>query len=218
MKLGKILMGAAIGVGAVAAAPFTGGGSIIAGVTAASSLAGAATVAGAVGAAGAGAVIAAAVDEMNEDEERERRMAAKESGFVDGMKKGEMDTKEKLMPILKDIESRNNYILALTAFGYSVANCDGEIAPEEVDELDYYLNYIQKDGTLPDEIKMELTIIQRRKDNFQNIKKYIDEVDVEYLGVFEEVLENIIMADGIEMDEEKEFRKEWQVYYEQRKN
>ncbi len=46
---GKILAGAAVGVGAVAAAPFTGGGSLLGAATLASSLAGAGTVAAAAG-------------------------------------------------------------------------------------------------------------------------------------------------------------------------
>lgn len=44
--LGKALIGAVVGVGAIAAAPFTGGGSLFAGATLMSSLAGAGVAAG----------------------------------------------------------------------------------------------------------------------------------------------------------------------------
>lgn len=66
MGLGKILGLAALGVGAVAAAPFTGGGSVLGAATLAGSLAGAGAAA-----AGAGAVGAAAGAALssNEDEE-----------------------------------------------------------------------------------------------------------------------------------------------------
>ena len=47
---GKVLAGVAIGVGAVAAAPFTGGGSLLGAATLGASLSGAGTIAAASGA------------------------------------------------------------------------------------------------------------------------------------------------------------------------
>lgn len=47
---GKVLAGVAVGVGAVAAAPFTGGGSLLGGASLIASLSGAGTIAAAVGA------------------------------------------------------------------------------------------------------------------------------------------------------------------------
>jgi len=73
MGWGKILGLAALGVGAVAAAPFTGGGSILAATGAAASLAGAGTVAAAVGAGAAGAAAGAIMSENEEEEQRQER-------------------------------------------------------------------------------------------------------------------------------------------------
>ena len=74
MGFWKILGGVAIGVGAVAAAPFTGGGSLLAaGVSLGSSLAGAGAVAAAVAAGSAGAVAGAALSKQ-EDEQRKREI------------------------------------------------------------------------------------------------------------------------------------------------
>ncbi len=79
MGWGKILGMAALGVGAVAAAPFTGGGSILAATGAAASLAGAGTVATAVGVGAAGAVAGAAMSDNEEEEKRESRRAREEA-------------------------------------------------------------------------------------------------------------------------------------------
>ena len=66
----KVIGGAVIGVGAIAAAPFTGGGSLLGAASLASSLAGAGALAAGAGAAGA---TAGAVMGRREKEEEERR-------------------------------------------------------------------------------------------------------------------------------------------------
>ena len=79
MGLGKILAytvgGVALGVGAVAAAPFTGGGSLLGGASIIASLAGAGVVAGVAGVAGAagGAVVQNFEDKKTEQKVRMRR-------------------------------------------------------------------------------------------------------------------------------------------------
>lgn len=62
MGVGKVIAGIAIGVGAVAAAPFTGGGSLLAGAGLVGSLAGAGALA--VGAGLVGGIIGGAIDEF----------------------------------------------------------------------------------------------------------------------------------------------------------
>ena len=66
----KVIGGAVIGVGAIAAAPFTGGGSLLGAASLASSLAGAGALAAGAGAAGA---TAGAVMGRREKEEEERK-------------------------------------------------------------------------------------------------------------------------------------------------
>ena len=72
MNYGKILGLAALGVGAVAAAPFTGGGSILGAVTLAGSLAGAGTIAAAAGAGVAGAAAGYAMSRKEEEEKKSK--------------------------------------------------------------------------------------------------------------------------------------------------
>ena len=71
MGFGKILGLAVLGVGAIAAAPFTGGGSILGAATIAGSLAGAGTIAAAAGAGAVGAGVGYALSRKEEEEEQE---------------------------------------------------------------------------------------------------------------------------------------------------
>ena len=80
MSMGRALLGAAIGIGAVAAAPFTGGGSILGAATLAGSLSGVGT---GLAAATAGFLGAAVVDNMGEIE----TLDAYSEGYKDAKKK-----------------------------------------------------------------------------------------------------------------------------------
>lgn len=75
MGIGKILGFAALGVGAIAAAPFTGGGSILGAVTLASSLAGAGVLATGAGVVGAGVGMAFSKKEQDEKAKQEQKLA-----------------------------------------------------------------------------------------------------------------------------------------------
>ncbi len=216
MGLGKVLLGAAIGVGAVAAAPFTGGGSLLAGASLAGSLTGAATVAVAAGAGTLGAVSGAVINEMEEEEREAERHRAKERGFEDGYTEGQIAAMERVNEILKDVRKRDDFLIALTAVCYAVANCDGEISSEELDELDYYLNVIKNNSTLPPAVKGQLTRVKNAKAPFNKVTRKLDRVDIEDLDAFEEIIENIVQADDYVAPEELDVLEEWRAYYERR--
>ena len=76
MSLEKAILGAVIGVGAVAAAPFTGGGSVLGAATLAGSLSGIGTCIAAAAAAAAGAALG---DEMGDSVDYE----AYDEGYED---------------------------------------------------------------------------------------------------------------------------------------
>ena len=118
MDAWKILGGVAIGVGAVAAAPFTGGGSVLAGATALSSLAGAGTIAAAVGAGAVGAGVGAkmAYDEEQEKEE-ERKKQAEQNLRLQKMEEALKDAE----PQLKEQEDYFNLLWEGVSF-YNINN------------------------------------------------------------------------------------------------
>lgn len=216
MQVGKILLGVGVGIGAIAAAPFTGGGSVFAaGASLGAALAGAGTAA----ACGAvvGGSLGAAASAVDEKKRRKEREAAKSRGFSDGLKKGEAETKKKITKIMTDTRKRDDYLIALTALCYAVADCDGKITEEEQDELDYSLNYIKTNGALPAPLKGQLTRIKNRKDGFEKVTTKLDKIATKDLPVFSDIIKNIIDANGFMAPEEQEFQSKWEAYCEQRK-
>ena len=86
LSMERIVLGAALGIGAVAAAPFTGGGSVLGAATLAGSLSGIGT---GVAAATAGFVGAAVADAMADDMRFE--------GYDEGYKDGQIELSEKMI-------------------------------------------------------------------------------------------------------------------------
>ncbi|UDQ99541.1 hypothetical protein AAEX28_07975 [Lentisphaerota bacterium WC36G] len=212
--LGKILLGTVVGVGAVAAAPFTGGGSVLAGASLVASLTGAATAATTAGLAGA--AIGAAVGRKEEEDIEANRRSAKKKGFEDGIKKGETEILKKMKPILKKVKEQDDYMIGLTAFCYTIAKCDGKISAEEQDELDYYLNYIVDNGTLSPVAKDKMLSLKNSTLTFKKCKKYLDKISFENLLGFSDILDSIIEADNIIHPAEIKLKEDWEKYYHER--
>lgn len=206
--LGKCILGATIGVAAVAAAPFTGGGSLFGGASLVGSLAGAGAVAGVAGAAGAAG---GAVAQGIEDNKKSKQIkAAKKSAFLDGINKGKAMTVEQIQIYV-------DFCLATTALSYWIARCDGEIDEKEKIELDYDLDAIKKNMDLPDAVKNELAKISMdEKISFKDVKKYLDKVSIDTLKELENDIEEIIMANEEISSEEKKAKDKFIKYLRER--
>lgn len=207
--LGKALIGAVVGVGAIAAAPFTGGGSLFAGATLMSSLAGAGVAAGIAGLGGAavGAVAQGVQDEFKEEEIKE----AKEASFVDGINEGKAQSVE-------EIKRYADFYLATTALSYYIARCDGGISAEEQLEIDYDLEAIKKNVDISDAVKNEIVRLMTKKDlTFDEVEMYLNEVSVRTLEQLGRDIDEIIEAsDGISPDEQRA-KERFVSYVERRK-
>ena len=210
---GKILAGALIGVGAVAAAPFTGGGSILGAASLAASLSGAGAVAAGVGAVGAGvgAVAGAAVDEEEENERRrsEKRGEQKaEAKFALRQEKLEREIKE----MMSDIAKREQFIVTAFAVGICSANCDGVISQEEIEELDYLVAGIGTSEMLSSSTKKQIEEMRQTPPNLNTVWALINEhglTDKKYIDLFSEVINIVIEADEKIEVSENDFVKTW---------
>lgn len=200
MGWGKMLGLAVLGVGAVAAAPFTGGGSILGAATAAASLAGAGTAAAAVGAGAAGAVAGKMLSDAEESEKIQDKNKIEEQNIE--IKKFNLKA-EKFHKIISEHEQRDEYTLAISSLFIAMANVDGYISEEEKKEI--YLvgkglseysegleNAINKLIEKPEDIE---TVVERLKEIKNN--KYQELI--EFLEVIALVDDNIID------DNEKQF-------------
>jgi tellurite resistance protein len=116
MGLFKILKGAAMGIGTVAALPIAGPIGVV-------------TFAGGAIAAATGVGVAKMLDEMDEEEKR-----------VQEEELAKLTLKaQKANKIINENKEHTNYIIALSALGIAMANSDGKITEEELEELDEFI-------------------------------------------------------------------------------
>lgn len=210
MSFWKILGGAAIGVGAIAAAPFTGGGSLLGAATLAGSLAGAGTVAAAVGAGVAGAAVGAAMG--GDDYEKGRSEGKKE-----GQKQGKAESAVEIAAMEKKFEellarldaAAVNYkaIYAMEAVAVAVASCDGEICDAERKQIEEFISGISR-SVLPQEVKDKIEDLYK---NPVNIKEAFEMASATSIGmeVYDSIIQVVMHADGIKYEEEKVFIQAW---------
>lgn len=195
---GKILAGALIGVGAIAAAPFTGGGSLLGAASLAASLGGAGTVAAAVGAGAVGAGVGAAVgaEDKNEHKRSEQRGEQRASAkFAKRQEKLESEIKA----MMQDIAKREQFIVAGFAVGICCANSDGVISPEEVEELDYLVAGIGKSDMLSNTTKTQIREMRQTPPNLNTVWALIEQhglTEQKYIDLFSEIIHIVIEADG----------------------
>ena len=199
MAFGKILGFAALGVGAVALAPFTGGGSLAGATALAGSLAGAEALA--VGAAVAGGAYGVSQARKEEEEERERNEEiAKLNLKADKFEKD-------LIEAIKSFEGDKeyfNYIIATMAMGMSIAASNGEIHPNEIEELSEFVGGIAH-SNYPQDIKDKIEKLYNNPPNFSTAVKYLEKVHPNNFDSIAEMLEIVMEADGIHHKEQLAF-------------
>lgn len=218
MGLGKILAytvgGVALGVGAIAAAPFTGGGSLFGAATLAGSLMGAGTIAAAAGTAavagGAGALLARNENEetkekdkiISEKDEKIAELSAKatkfEEGFKNAIKKFQGD------------KEYFNYIIGMTAFGVSMANADGKISKEEIEEMKNFIGGVAN-SNYPSHIKETILKIVNEKPNFNTAMTYLEKINPSNYQNIRNLIELVAFADGIKCEKEEVFLKAFDI-------
>lgn len=206
MNFWKIAAGAAIGIGAIAAAPFTGGGSIIGAATLASSLAGAGTIAAATaaGVAGAGAGYAMSkADDKRADEHRN-----------EGRKEAEEDIKT-LQNALNEYQSKLSsskqyfdLLIALSAVGFATANCDGEICEKERLQIADFVTGVAT-SNLPDEVKSIIKTFEVSPPSLSQAFELANKLPDYPNDLFEEVINVVMHADGVVHASEERFKRQW---------
>jgi len=199
---GKILTGVAIGVGAVAAAPFTGGGSLLGGATLAASLTGAGTVAAATG---AGLVGAAAGGVLAEEEENKRKRAV-DKARAEAKAEADMKIKE-LEKILKSslnkLKSHDEHfraIIALEAVGVSCAACDGDFSDNEKEEIGEFVKGMLAQK-IPDDVKEKIQTIYENPPSIEEAFQLAKESGIK-LNIFEDLVQFVMEIDGVKPEEE----------------
>ena len=201
MGFGKILGLAALGVAAVAAAPFTGGGSLFGAATLAGSLAGAGAIAAAGTAGAVGAGVGYALSRKEEEEEQVKNEKIAE--LSKKAEKFEEDFKRAISQFQGDKEYFN-FIIASTALGMAIANADGEISNDELIEINEFVGGMAS-SNYPQHIVYIITQLKDNPPSFNEAMKYLEKVNVSNYESIRSFIELVIEADGIIHEKEKAF-------------
>lgn len=205
---GKILTGVAVGVGAVAAAPFTGGGSLVGGATLLSSLAGAGTIAAATGAGLTGAAVGAAMADSEEKEKKNIKNEGRAEGKAEALV--EMSKlEEKLVSALEVLKSHDEHfkaIIALEAVGVSCAACDGDFSDNEKKEIGEFVKGMLSQS-IPDDVKTKIQTIYNNPPTVKEAFILAQNSGIE-LDVYEDLIQFVMEIDGIK-EEERVFVQAW---------
>ncbi len=218
MSAGKIIGGVLIGVGAIAAAPFTGGGSLFAaGVSLSAALSGSIAIGAAVGAGALGGAVGAGLAyKENEDKNK-----AYKNHFEEGAKSGSNQSKQKFSTILKTQKERDGLMLLSIKIGVYVSKIDGYIDPRELAEIDKLSLFINDNPTTPEFIKKEVQRIIKSDITFTEIHNDMDEFLMDKskpyisktIDFFTKLIETIINADKEGHPSEIEFLKNWKSQF-----
>ena len=200
--------GAVIGVAAVAAVPFTGGGSLLGAATLAGSLASGGAVAAAVGAGVAGAVIGA---HLGDD------TSAREEAHQNGYKKGkaenavavkELRTKlELLFTQLKDAGRFFDGVVAMQAVAIAAANCDGEICDEERQSIELFISGLSA-SALPESVIADITSLYENPLTLAEAFSIAIASGME-MSIFDEIINLVVQSDGVVHADENAFMQAW---------
>lgn len=203
---GKILAGVAVGVGAVAAAPFTGGGSLLGGASLIASLTGAGTIAAATGAGLAGGLLGATLAVADEEKKEE----IKKKGITEGKILGKAETQveidkleNKLKEALTHLKSHDAHfkaLIALEAVGVACAACDGDFSENEKAEIGEFVSGMLSQS-IPENIKKKIQYIYDNPPTVEEAFILAQESDVE-IDLYEDLIKFVMQVDGVKPEEE----------------
>lgn len=201
--IGYITCGMATGIVTVIALPIAGSIGVI-------------TAAGALIAGSSGAVIGGVVAVTDTSEED-----AKNKGYQEGILIEKANSSERINRLLeslrrheehfKELKAFEEYAIAMFAVAFSVTNCDGEMLPIEVQEIEEFIT-----GELYTKLPISLqSEIQRMKTNppsFNTAMEYVKKVDVGTWDIFDNIIELAMYADGITRSEETAYLAAWKQF------
>lgn len=195
----KVLAGAATGVGVVVALPIAGP---IGSVTVLGALA-----AGAVGAAGGAA--ADALDDSEEQAEKRGEQRAEQRAkakYAEKIKKIQ-EYMETMRDRAKDWDQFGEHLIATSAVGFACANCDGEIHPQEIEEIDEFIAGVNR-SELPSHVKERLGKLRREPPNLKTAFELAKKAKMDP-SISDDVIDVVMHADGRVHPNETAFMNAW---------
>ncbi|QHF03890.1 hypothetical protein N015_16310 [Pseudomonas asturiensis] len=200
--------GAVVGVAAVAAVPFTGGGSLLGAATLAGSLASGGAVAAAVGAGVAGAVIGVHLGDES---------AARERGFQKGYETGKAENAvvvqelrgklEQVFTLLTDAGRFFDSVVAMHAVAISAANCDGVICDEEKESIELFISGLSA-AEMPGSVIADIKSLYEKPPTLPEAFALAKESGIG-MSVFDDIINLVVRSDGTVDSQEDAFMQAW---------
>lgn len=199
MGVFKILGFAALGVGAVAAAPVAG----VAGVVAAS------VARGVVAASATKATVDYATEKFKDYKDNIRQ-----EGYEVGFREAEVETKKKFLDLLKE---NDNLRLGVFALSLHVAKLDG-LDDSEAEFIEKEIG--RPDGTANAKLRDRFQSIWTNDMSFSEIKdKFLNGYSDEILTELDDLIRELIKSDNVISDKEQDFVDNvWAPYLKERLN
>ncbi len=194
MSFLKILGGAAAGVGAVAFAPTEEP------VLAISSLKAAAAV----------------LSKNKEGDKKKEKEAFRNGKKVERAKNAKEIEKfavqlQEASERFKEHSEYEDLLIAMFAVGISVANCDGEIDPQEKINIDTFIAGIAA-TSLPESVKKVINQLYDAPPSFNDAMKYVEKVAKPNRELFGTIIAITSESDGVVCDEEVAFKAAWEIH------
>lgn len=200
--------GAVIGVAAVAAVPFTGGGSLLGAASLVGSLAGGGAAVAAVSAGVAGAMIGA---HLGDD------TATREQYEQQGYAKGKADNaavveqlRQKLQLLFTELKNAGKFfdgIVAMQAVAIAAANCDGEICDAEKQNIEMFISGLSV-AALPESVISQITDLYEKPPSLRMAFKLAHDSGID-MPVFDEIIQMVVRSDGQVLPAENAFMQAW---------
>ena len=191
MSFWNILGGAALGVVAVAALPIAGP---IGAVT---------CIGTGLAAAGTGAAAGAVKNKLDEDDKKQAHKEGKNEGKAESSKEID-ELKNKLSNALNNLKSMDehwNALIAMTAVGVSVANCDGDFSDNEREEISGFVHGMMNNSDVPDNVKSKIDEIYSNPPEMSITFELAKESKVD-MSVFDDIIYAVMHVDGVKKEEE----------------
>lgn len=166
----------------------------------------------AVGAITAGVAVAAAMSDSEEQAEKrgEQRATTKLTVEIKRVKARARNIKSYMVAQQKNLSDWQKFgekLIAMVAVGFACANCDGEIHPKEIDEIDEFIAGVNH-SDLPPYIKERINKLRREPPNLKTAFELAKKAKVKP-SILDDTIDVVMHADGIVHDKEKAFMNAW---------
>ena len=159
-----------------------------------------------------GVAIAVAMSDSEEQAEKrgEQRATAKYAVELEKSRAKAREIKNYMLELRKRSDGWQKFgeqLIAMSAVGFACANCDGEIHPKEIDQINEFIAGVNH-SDLPSYVKIRLNKIRREPPNLKTAFELAKKAKVKP-SILDDVIDVVMHADGIVHANEKAFVNAW---------